>query len=273
MCLTALAWGVSTRYPLVLVANRDEFHHRASAPMDWWPDRQTLAGRDLEAGGTWLGLHRHGRLGLLTNVREPGRHEEGLVSRGHLVTRWLDPATTTEALRQDIQSRRFNGFNLLTLDLQQDQATCLSNRHPESTIAPGVHGLSNAAWNTPWPKVERLKAALAAQVQGPPGGGVDPWMPELLSLLTDRHQPADPDLPQTGLPMDRERELGRIFIRTADGRYGTRCSTVVVVERPDGGPLTMHAMEQSWTAEGEPGERRHHRVELAREAFSPACAS
>lgn len=272
MCLTVLGWGTVPRFPLVLVANRDEFHRRPSASMDWWPQAEVLAGRDLEAGGTWLGLQPHGRLGLLTNVREPGMTKDGRASRGHIIPLWLEPATTLQGLQTTLEQQDHNGYNLLALDLQQGVAMCLSNRHPHQALQQGWHGLSNAALNTPWPKVERLKLGLQAKLAQAPDGDIPSLMEELLTLLTDRHQPADDQLPRTGIPFDWERELGRIFISTPDGRYGTRCSTVILVERLEGEAWHLHALEQAWDARGHAGPRQLHRVE-GRGRLSPGFAA
>jgi uncharacterized protein with NRDE domain len=255
----AMAWGLDERLPLVLVANRDEFHARPSAPMAWW-DETILAGRDLEAGGTWLGVSRQGRIGLLTNVREPGRHRADASSRGHIVPLWLDPGHSIDSLASTLQGQVHNGYNLLGLDLTDPQAHWLSNRHTAKRLPAGIYGLSNAALDTPWPKLQRLKAGLAAQL----GSGQPPRsLPDrLLQLLTDRHQPADAELPATGVPFEWERHLGRIFIETPDRAYGTRCSTVIVVERHRSDQGHMWVMEQGWDAHGRATERREHEFDI-----------
>ena len=261
MCLMAMAWGQHPRYPLVLAANRDEFHDRPAAPMDWWPDGQTLAGRDLQAGGTWLGLARNGRIGLLTNVREPGRTQATATSRGGIVPRWLQGDEAFEELQQSLQKVTHNGYNLLALDLAQGQAHWHSNRHGHRHRLPaGLWGLSNAALDTPWPKLRRLKAALHEAIQSLPEEGRDdaPDTPHesltkrLLRALSDRHQPDDADLPRTGVALDWERRLGTVFIQTPDGRYGTRCSTTVVVQRGKARRCTVFVSEQNFDAQGQP---------------------
>lgn len=259
MCLVALAWQAHPRFPLVLAANRDEFHARPSAAMQWWSDGHILAGQDLQAGGTWLGLSRHARLGVLTNVREPGRHQDGLASRGHFIPWWLDPEHDAQTLADRLAQTPANGYNLLGLDLARGEAHCWSNRHGHrALLQAGLYGLSNAALDTPWPKLLRLKQHLQDRLTlDEPSALVE----RLLAALADRHQPDDTQLPQTGVPIDWERWLSRIFIETPDRRYGTRCSTVVVAERRASGGFRLHVAEQSWDAQGHATTQVRHEVE------------
>jgi uncharacterized protein with NRDE domain len=258
MCLMAMAWGMHPRLPLVLAANRDEFHDRQATPMAWWDDGHTLAGQDLQAGGTWFGLSRHGRIGLLTNVREPGRQQADLPSRGALVPLWLKDATDADDMSQRLRNVATNGYNLLGIDLMRAQAHCWSNRHGDRhALDPGIYGLSNAALDTPWPKLQRLKEFLSSALDRQ---ALEELQDGLLQALADRAQPEDASLPQTGVSLDWERCLSRIFIETPDGRYGTRCSTVVVVEHTPPGQWQVHAVEQSWNSRGEPTQRVAHRL-------------
>lgn len=264
MCLMAMAWGMHPRLPLVMAANRDEFHERKATPMAWWDDGQTLAGRDLQAGGTWLGLSRHGRIGLLTNVREPGRQQAELPSRGALVPLWLNEAADAEDMAGRLHAIDTNGYNLLGIDLAREQAHCWSNRHGDRhTLGPGLYGLSNAALDTPWPKLQRLKDLMGSALEG---HAVDEMQTSLLQALADRVQPDDADLPQTGVPLDWERWLSRIFIETPDGRYGTRCSTVVVVQASSAAQWQVHAVEQSWDPQGKPLQRAAHHLIIEKAA-------
>lgn len=265
MCLVALAIGQNERFPWVLASNRDEFFDREAAPLAWWrPDPAAapiLSGRDLSAGGTWLGLNGHGRLALVTNVREPGRFVAALPSRGDLVPQWLQAGAGAIDPRVVLAVPR-NGFNLLAADLTQDpwaQPDCeagvwMSNRAgPPQTLHAGMYGLSNAALDTPWPKALRLQR----QVQGllPGADGVAALTDALFAALADRTLAADAELPATGVPLERERLLSSIFIRLraaeAQGRdYGTRCSTVVVVERRADHPV-LHVLERCFDASGD----------------------
>ncbi len=227
MCLIGLALDAHPRFPLVIAANRDEFFDRPAAPLDWWRTSSDapwlLGGRDLSAGGTWMALSEHGRIGMLTNVRDPSRHRPDAPSRGALVTAWLDG---DEGL-----TLGHNPFNLIGGDLRSGLWWWRGDRQVDTPLAPGVHALSNAALNEPWPKVRRLSSAMEDAMRGDDAALVD----RLFSLLNDRRGAADTDLPDTGVGLERERMLSPIFITTAEGRYGTRCSTVVLGQRHDDG--------------------------------------
>lgn len=233
MCLVVFAVGVHADWPLILLANRDEFRARPSAPLQAWPDRAGVhAGRDLQAGGTWLGLRRTtsgaGRLALVTNVRQ-GRSanapEPARRSRGELPLAFLqadsDPLTHATGLSA---AGDYNGFNLLAAVWQhgQLQVACGSNREPARTAGPGLWALSNAGFDTPWPKALAAKAALRAQLTTA-GEPQSHW----LDALTDTQPAAEQALPDTGIPRDWERRLSAMLITGAD--YGTVCQTLVAV--------------------------------------------
>jgi len=252
MCLAAFAVGMHPRFPLVVAANRDEFFARPAAPMAWWEAGgvELLAGRDLDAGGTWLGLTRAGRLALLTNVREPGRQVDGAPSRGALVVDWLASHGDAAAFAARLPPGH-NGFNLVTADLGRSAWHWISNRAPTPVaLGPGLHGLSNAELDTPWPKTVGLKAALARALAG--AAGTEALVAQLLDALADATPAADAALPDTGVGLARERLLSPRFVRMPDperpalARYGTRCSTVLVREA-DGRTLIV---ERSVTAQG-----------------------
>jgi uncharacterized protein with NRDE domain len=157
MCLATLALDVSPRFPLVIAANRDEFMHRPAARLAWWetPDQvPILSGRDLQAGGTWLGLTASGRLGLLTNVRDPANTIDKAPSRGEIVPLWLKGDKPMHALWPQLAMYGYNGFNLMALDFAEGECFWLSNTTAmPKRLEKGIHGLSNAHLNTPWPKV------------------------------------------------------------------------------------------------------------------------
>lgn len=223
MCLIAVAWQAHPDYPLIVLANRDEFHARPAVPARFWEEApQVLAGRDLSAGGTWLGVTRQGRFAALTNVREPGMRQ-GERSRGLLVSAYLlgsEPAADYMA-RVTAEGSDYSGFNLLASD--GDSLWWTSNRGAgPRRLDPGVYLLSNHLLDTPWPKVELLRAGLMAQLPQPE--------PEaLLALLQDEREAADIDLPDTGVGLVMERMLSAPFIRSP--QYGTRASTVVMAGR------------------------------------------
>lgn len=252
MCLVALAIDEDRRFPLVIAANRDEFFARPTARLGWWhaaPDLPAiLSGRDLEAGGTWLGLTTAGRLGLLTNVRDPRRHDPAAPSRGRIVTDWLAAREPVDRFWMRTALAGYNGFNLIAADFVLGECYWASNTgaHPQR-LERGIHGLSNAALDTPWPKVERLKGRLREAMAAPESVDALAW--RLFDALGDREVPADAALPDTGVGLERERQLAPVFIRTPDQRYGTRCSTVVVTERVNRHNVT-HVFERSFAVAG-----------------------
>lgn len=253
MCLVVLAWQSHPRYRLVLAGNRDEFHARAAAPLHRWEQpADFVAGRDLEAGGTWLGFAASGRFGVVTNFREPGA-ARGARSRGELIPEFaageaspLSYARTLTTAPDD-----WSGFNLLVGD--RDSLAYTTNR-PEPraiTLPPGRYGVSNHQLDTPWPKLVRVRSRFESLLDASAATG-SPLEPEtLLALLADPTPAADADLPRTGVSLEWERQLSAPFI--IGERYGTRCSTVLLVDT-DGG---VTVVERTYDATGRPtGERR-----------------
>lgn len=229
MCLILFSYRHHPDYPLILAANRDEFHARPTAPLDFWTDDPAiLAGRDLKGGGTWMGISRSGRFAALTNYRDPASLRPDAASRGRLAADFLKGGAPARPYLERLQrtASGYNGFNLLVMDAAG--LYHYSNRGVGvSPVKPGIHGLGNALLDTPWPKVERGKAALEKALSG---GEPDPE--SLLNLLQDQTRAPDPQLPDTGVGLDRERMLSPMFI-DSDG-YGTRTSSVVIMDRQGG---------------------------------------
>ncbi len=232
MCLILFAWRCHPRYPLILAANRDEYFARPTAAMATWPDWPGIvAGRDLQAGGTWFGLARDGRFAAVTNYRDPHSFSAGALSRGRLVVDYLlsgvDPWRFCSLHQQEWP--RYNGFNLLLGTA--DGLVYASNRlaRPEQ-VEPGVHGLSNGLLDSPWPKVARGRELLRQLLEGSPEIDCE----RLFSLLEDRWQPPAVDLPDTGVGPEWERLLATICI--SGDTYGTRSAMVLTVE--DSGRMT-----------------------------------
>lgn len=225
MCLALIAFGVHPRFRLIVAANRDEYHARPAAPSAWW-NEGFLAGRDLQAGGTWLGVDRRGRYALLTNVREPSRHDPGAPSRGAFVPNLLTTAAPPSvSLPAQVRAgAAHNGFNLVAGD--SNELLWGSNRAATPRkLGPGVYGVSNHLLDTPWPKVERTKAAFRRWCQQEKGSADD--LAPVLALLHDTERAPDAELPATGVTLERERLLSAPFIVGTD--YGTRCSTVLTI--------------------------------------------
>jgi uncharacterized protein with NRDE domain len=227
MCLLLIAWKTHPRYRLILAGNRDEFHDRPSTPLNWWQDdARILGGRDLKAGGTWLGVARSGRFGVVTNYRDLQAPVEGAPSRGNLIPRFLTGATSPKEFLDDLRGAalRYSGFNLLVGGSRA--LYYFSNRSPKgpTALAPGVYGLSNHLLNTAWPKLTRTRERFSEHIKEPE------IVPEtLFGILADRERAAADNLPSTGLPADWERVVSAPFI--VNERYGTRCSSVLLVER------------------------------------------
>lgn len=270
MCLIGLALDAHPRYALVIAANRDEFHDRPAAPLAWWQPPgdapALLSGRDLEAGGTWMGVSGHGRVGLLTNVRNPRRRRAGAPSRGALVTDWLATARPVDALWPDFAARGCNPFNLIGGDLKSGFWWWADDRSERPrALGSGVFGLSNAALDTPWPKVERLKAALSealATRDHGPREDAPPLLQSLWDALADRRGAPDERLPDTGVGLERERWLAPAFIAAPEGHYGTRCSTVLIGERL-GADWQLAVWERSFDRRGGLQGERHETWRLS----------
>jgi uncharacterized protein with NRDE domain len=221
MCTLLIAWQVGPA--LVVAANRDEFYARPAAPAQFWADApDLLAGRDLAAGGTWLGVTRDGRFAAVTNLREPGvAVPPGAPSRGALVAGFLRGALDPGDYVAALEPRRYAGFNLVVADSRE--LWYVGSRSAPRRLPPGVHGVSNAPLGASWPKVVRGTARLAALVEA---GAAAP--DALLALLADTTPADDAALPDTGVGLAMERTLSPLFI--AGPVYGTCCSTAVVVD-------------------------------------------
>lgn len=224
MCLIFVAYRQRADYPLLVAANRDEYYRRPSAVAHFWKDApQVLAGRDLKARGTWLGMTREGRFAAITNYRDPCRNRENALSRGRLVSDYLRGNRSPKSYCQTLSSSAsgYNGFNLLFGD-RDELWYYASEGDVARALKPGLYGLSNRLLDTPWPKVAQGKQTLRQLlVNGHLSAA------RLLSMLADRSCPPDELLPDTGVGLTWERRLAPIFIRS--DTYGTRSSTAILV--------------------------------------------
>lgn len=227
MCLILLAINHSPEAPLVLAANRDEFYNRPASSMDFWPEKPSiLGGKDLKAGGTWFAINTSGRFAAITNYRDISRIKTNAPSRGEIILRCLDYSGSIPDCLSILKKKasQYNGFNLLMGE--KDQVYWYSNQAEDIIkLPPGIHGLSNHYLNTPWPKVEKGKKALAKALLT--SVSYPNTEEALFKLLSDSSLPRDQELPDTGVGPRWERILSPLFINSPT--YGTRCSTVMTI--------------------------------------------
>jgi len=221
MCLVVFAWRAHPDYKLILAANRDEHHARPSQEAQWWSDSpDVLAGRDLQAGGTWLATGRSGRFATVTNYREQQRPRRGLRSRGEIATNFVSGDEDAMAYVASLDGGVYAGVSVLAAD--GDTLCYTSNRGDQPvSLGPGVYGLSNASLDTPWSKLTRTREQLAALIDTNKVNTT-----ELFRLLYDKTMAPIADVESGELPFKLARALTAPFIVSED--YGTRCSTVVL---------------------------------------------
>lgn len=243
MCLILFAYHCHPDYPLVLAANRDEYYQRQTLRAHWWPEcPDLLAGKDLEAGGTWMGMTRRGRFAAVTNVREPHLTAPASCSRGLLTRRYLEEDIDTRRFCGLLQEtwNQYRGYNLIFGEV--NELFYFSNRGGQPVqLKPGFYGLSNAQLDTPWPKVIRGKQLLKHQLAEKQLDSS-----KLLSILASTDQAEDTQLPTTGVSLEWERRLSAI--RITGPVYGTRCSTALIIDRH------RHVIFQERQLAPEPGE-------------------
>ena len=224
MCLIFAAYKAHCDYRLVIVANRDEFYSRPAAPAGFWPDcPNILAGRDLEARSTWMGVSTRGRFAALTNHRSYQQLAGRPPTRGRLVSQFIAGASPTDQYVTAFEDSAYcyNGFSLLLDDGQSLWYCSNRGRARARPLSPGIYGLSNESLDTPWPKVKRGKEAIKKALNGAFDAA------ELFKIMRDKTCAESEELPDTGIGESRERQLSSMFIETSD--YGTRCSTVITI--------------------------------------------
>lgn len=252
MCLILLAWQQDASLPLVVAANRDEFHRRPTQALHWWADHpDVLAGRDLEAGGTWLGVSRNGRFAALTNFRDADRRR-GRRSRGELVSGFLIGSESPLAYTTGIDDDAYAGFNLLVGDRRELAYVNNRDRREPELLLPGIYGLANAELDAPWHKTRYGKTALEELVAT---GHADPST--LGAVLGNRERAKAADVETGDLSFELAHALTAPFIVSPD--YGTRSSTVVLLDA--GGRMTV--AERSFAPDGRPEGEERARFQLA----------
>lgn len=231
MCLITLSWQPTSHRPLVIAANRDEFYARPTLGLHHWPGQRILAGQDLQAGGTWLGLGVCAvtgriRLAALTNYRDVENHRVDATSRGQITAAFLNSSIGAKDYLDGLrtQASLYNPFNLILFDGLQ--LLGFESRHPRIVALPeGITSVSNADFNTPWPKLKRLQSNFEQTL----AAHDEVFLPQdrLFKLLSDSQMAPDAELPETGIPLERERILSPAFIHSPD--YGTRASSIIRV--------------------------------------------
>ena len=226
MCLILFSWNSHPKYKLIVAANRDEFYARPTAPAAFWEDYPgILAGKDLQAGGSWMGIEKDGYFAAVTNYRDLSAIKEDAISRGDLIKNFLIGKKSPEHYLNEVAAERqhYNGFNLIVSDLEQ--LFYYSNvEHKIRKLDNGNYGLSNALLNTPWPKVQQGKAAFEKAIHSK-----EINVDELFEVLRNADQAKEEELPATGIPTELEKALSSVFIKTPD--YGTYSSTVLLLEK------------------------------------------
>lgn len=255
MCLVLFAYQPDSPRPLVVAANRDEFYARPAQSAHYWESgegeaggqKHLLAGRDLSAGGSWLGVSTRGRFATVTNFAEDVPNEDALLSRGALVAEFLNSSASANEFAHHIHGPDYRGYNLLLWDAHELVYT--SNRGTTQNLNAGVYGLANAELGATWPKVTRGVANLTRICRE------RPTATQLISLLADEHLPPDETLPHRGRPLELERRVAPCFIRGDE--YGTRASTAVIVENS-----VVAFAEQEYGVAGVSGERQEYEFKL-----------
>ena len=260
MCLIVFSWQPGSQYPLILAANRDEFHQRPTLPVHHWqatPD--ILGGVDLQSGGSWLAINKTGRLAAVTNYREVPV-PENKQSRGHLVKDFINGNISSRDYLAHISQKAgdYAGFNLLVWD---GKNVCyFSNRtNTVKILSPGVYGLSNRVLDTPWPKLVKARSRFYQHISQEP-----PAHNQLIEIMHDSEQALDHELPDTGIGLDNERRLSSCFIKGEN--YGTRNTSALIVDKQG----SLRWVEQNYDPGGKPGKKQYFEVDFNRKAMLEA---
>tara|TARA_R110002124_G_scaffold134129_1_gene296760 strand:+ start:10714 stop:11496 length:783 start_codon:yes stop_codon:yes gene_type:complete len=227
MCLIVFSYKTHPTYKLILAANRDELYERPTRAAQFWNEEgfpDILAGKDLKANGTWMGISKSGKWGALTNYRDPKNIKENAPTRGRLVLDFLKSEVSGKEYVSEVknEAKEYNGFNLLLGE--KDKLLHYSNESDQITeVSPGVHGVSNALLDTSWPKIDQAKQELKKVTSSEKFD-----KEELFQILKNPEKAPDDKLPSTGIPYEWEKAISSIFIKTDN--YGTLCSTLLLID-------------------------------------------
>jgi uncharacterized protein with NRDE domain len=257
MCIAVFRWNPDAETPILLAANRDEHFDRPTQAMQWWPQDDVLAGRDLKANGAWLGVTRRGRVALITNIRNPALRKTDAPSRGEIVRSYLESTQSAGGFVATLAAKagQYEGFNLLcgSLNANERELWFLNSSEAKPRwLDDGIYALSNASLDTPWPKITRIKAGFRQALTEPDQKAQNE---SLFRLLGNTTQVADSELPNTGVPLDWERNLSSIYVRREG--YGTRSSTVMRLAN-----AKVEITELNHNEDSTPGERNNFAFEL-----------
>jgi len=254
MCILFFAIKQHPKYPVIICANRDEFHQRPTKPMHWWPENDlvtgdVLAGKDLQAGGTWLGLNKKGRFSALTNFRQPDLIDQDKQSRGDLVLQALTHQDDEMTKKLAASSNLYNGFNLVFGQL--NKLMCFDSvSQKQQQLTPGFHSLCNGALDDIWPKMALGQEKLAAAITDNSLG-----IEQLFTLMKSNQQAQIEHLPQTGLPLNWEQLLSSIFIMSPE--YGTRTTNIITLDNE--GKIAVY--DQSYNEQGQCVKKQNFFIE------------
>jgi uncharacterized protein with NRDE domain len=254
MCIVAIAIGQHPRYPIIVASNRDEWLARPTRALAPWADGASsiVGGRDLQDGGTWLGVNAQGTIALITNFRDPSEYKPHAPSRGGIVVDALNHAGDADDFMAALRPRvgQYRGFNFAFI--YKNQAFVLESRsNTLHTLGAGVHAFSNGRVHAPWPKCSRLKAKVSAALSTPDVGEA------LLAALTDTARADTDALPHTGVTPEIEHTLSAIYVTERAG-YGTRTSSVILRAARS---VEFLAQEHAATLDAPAGELRRYRID------------
>lgn len=226
MCLIFFSINEHPKYKLIVAANRDEFYERPALPAHWWKKPRILAGKDLKANGTWMAVNKKGKFAAVTNYRDPAAFDPKKESRGKIIVDYFNADKESNFFKSLKQTRtKYNSYNFISY--QQDKISYYSNRLDEVTVLKkGNFALSNGLLGMAWAKVEKIKREMSGLLKN---NTVE--IRDIFELLSDTTLARDDQLPHTGVPLQQERMLSPVFIKSE--KYGTRCSTVLLIDQSD----------------------------------------